>query len=39
MIDPENPLLRKGGATRIVDVAAGGEIGAERLFQADTGLV
>jgi hypothetical protein len=34
MVDPEDPVLGKGGGNRVVDVPARFEIRAERLFQA-----
>ena len=33
MVDAEDPLLGEGGGDRVVDLAAGGEVGAERLFE------
>ena len=39
MVDAEDAVLGKGGGDRVVDRAARGEIGAERLFQADPHVV
>ena len=38
MVDPENPVFAEGFGDRIVDFAAGAEIGAEWLFQRDPGI-
>ena len=37
MVDPEGPLLGKGGGDRVVDLAAGLEVGAERLLERHAG--
>jgi hypothetical protein len=34
MVDPENPLLRKGGGDRVVDLAARRQIVAPAAFRA-----
>ena len=36
MVDAENPVLGKDGGDRVVDLPAGGEVVAERLFETDT---
>src|SRR4029450_2625436 len=39
VVDAEGPLLRKGGGYRVVDGAKRGEVGAQRLLQADPRLL
>src|SRR3569623_2825672 len=38
MVDPERPLLRKDRGDGAVDLAAGGEVGAERLLEREADI-